>query len=66
MLQYRRPQHPLGNGAVEGEDDSDDEENQKEQEGEGEMDPDTHSGIGEHIFEHLPPKLHKGNKECIR
>lgn len=59
LLQFQRPQHPLSNGAVRVEEDSENEQDQR-QRIDREMIPGTHSNIEEHIFEHLPPQLHRG------
>lgn len=66
LLQYRRPHHPLGNGAVMGEEDSDNEDDEERHTREGEMHPDADSSIEEHIFEHLPPRLHRALVEACR
>ena len=66
LLQFRRPQRPLGNGAVEGDEDSDNEDDEERHTREEEMHPDAHSGTEEHVFEHLPPRLHRGIKDYVR
>ncbi|XP_072528429.1 patatin-like phospholipase domain-containing protein 2 [Salminus brasiliensis] len=66
LLQYRQPHRPLGDGAVEGEEDSDNEDDEESHTREGEIHPDAHSGLEEHIFEHLPPRLHRALVEACR
>ncbi|KAG9280776.1 patatin-like phospholipase domain-containing protein 2 [Astyanax mexicanus] len=66
LLQYRRPHRPLGNGAVMGEEDSDNEDEEERHTREGELHHDAHSNIEEHIFEHLPPRLHRALVEACR
>ncbi|XP_036432381.1 patatin-like phospholipase domain-containing protein 2 [Colossoma macropomum] len=66
LLQFRRPHRPLGNGAVEGEEDSDNEDDEEGHTREEEMHPDAHSGTEEHIFEHLPPRLHRALVEACK
>ncbi|KAM9497153.1 patatin-like phospholipase domain-containing protein 2 [Clarias gariepinus] len=65
LLQFQRPQHPLSNGAVRVEEDSENEQDQR-QRIDREMIPGTHSNIEEHIFEHLPPQLHRALMEACK
>lgn len=66
LVQFQRPQHPLSNGAVrvEEESENDDEDNQRHRR-ETERIPGTHSNAEEHMFEHLPPQLHRGMKKAV-
>ncbi|XP_066525191.1 patatin-like phospholipase domain-containing protein 2 [Hoplias malabaricus] len=66
LLQFRQPHRPLGNAAVEGQEGSDNEDDEESNTGEGEVYPDAHADIEEHIFEHLPPRLHRALLEACR
>ncbi len=59
LLQYRGPHRMLaiaGGGAEEESDHEDDEESENRDDREAQ----DHSSIEEHIFEHLPPRVHQG------
>ncbi len=55
LLQYRGPHRMLA--VAGGESDSEDDE---ESENRDDREAQDHSSIEEHIFEHLPPRVHKG------
>ncbi|GAA6087127.1 patatin-like phospholipase domain-containing protein 2 [Tachysurus ichikawai] len=58
LLQFQCPQHPLSNGGMRIEEDSENENDQRHRR-EREMMPGTQSSGDEHIFEYLPPQLHR-------
>ncbi|XP_043083793.1 patatin-like phospholipase domain-containing protein 2 isoform X2 [Puntigrus tetrazona] len=60
LLQYRGPHRML---AVEAEEESDSEDDE-ESEGRNDRETRDHSSIEEHIFEHLPPRVHKALVEA--
>lgn len=62
LLQFQCPQHPLSNGGMRIEEDSENENDQRHRR-EREMMPGTQSSGDEHIFEYLPPQLHRGIEE---
>ncbi|XP_077066223.1 patatin-like phospholipase domain-containing protein 2 [Siphateles boraxobius] len=67
LLQYRGPHHMLavaGAGAEEDSDSEDDEESESRDDRETEAQ--DLSSIEEHIYEHLPPRLHKALVEACR
>lgn len=61
LLHLQRPQPPLSNGVVRVEEDSENEdEDDHGRRRDRDTIPGTHSSAEEHIFEYLPPQLHKG------
>lgn len=65
LLQYRGPHHMLAVAGGEAEEESDSEDDE-ESENRDDREAQDHSSIEEHIFEHLPPKVHKALVEACR
>ncbi|XP_030646833.1 patatin-like phospholipase domain-containing protein 2 [Chanos chanos] len=75
LLQFRGPSRPLGAAGAVGEEDLEDEE---DDEGEREEEEEEHKGtekqavlqsqssLEEHVFEHLPPRLHRALVEACK
>ncbi|KTF85909.1 hypothetical protein cypCar_00044584 [Cyprinus carpio] len=65
LLQYRGPHRMLAVAGGEAEEESDGEEDE-ESENREDRETQDHSSIEEHIFEHLPPRVHKALVEACR
>lgn len=62
LLQSVRPHHPLSNGALRANEDA---ENKDNDERPGEM-TSAATSMDDHVFEHLPPQLHRALMEACR
>nr|XP_005174313.2 patatin-like phospholipase domain-containing protein 2 [Danio rerio] len=65
LLQYRGPHRALAAAAEGADEESDGEDEERRDEGEPEAD-DHRSSMEEHVFEHLPPRVHKALVEACR